>query len=123
MDRPGHSEQKPSTSVSSAFEPTRRVFSSDSDSESVVSDLPPVDIYVEEGELSDEKDTTITNLDQSLSEEQSYRETGPTWDRHISQILTPMQALQMTTHLLALNCKPQARCRYSYLQMSGYVGN
>ena len=56
MDQPGHSEQKPSTSVSSAFEGTRRDFSSDSDSESVVSDRPPVDIYVEEGELSDEQD-------------------------------------------------------------------
>ena len=30
---------------------------------------------MEEGELSDEQDVTITDLDQSLSEEQSYRET------------------------------------------------
>ena len=52
MDRPGHSEQKPSTSVSITFELTRRDFSSDSDSESVVSNRPPVDIYVKEGELS-----------------------------------------------------------------------
>ena len=35
----------------------------------------PVDIFVEEGELSDELDATITDPDQSLSEEQSYRET------------------------------------------------
>ena len=32
-------------------------------------------IYVEEGELSDDQDTTITDPNQSLSEEQSYRET------------------------------------------------
>ena len=34
-----------------------------------------MDIFVEEGELSDELDATITDPDQSLSEEQSYRET------------------------------------------------
>ena len=68
MDRPGHSEQSVSTSVSSAFEPTIRDFSSDSDSESVVSDRPPVDIYVEAGELSDERDVTV-DPNQSLSEE------------------------------------------------------
>ena len=66
---------KPSTSVSSAFQPTRRNTSSESDSDSVVSDRPPVDIFVEEGELSDELDATVTDPDQSLSEEQSYRET------------------------------------------------
>ena len=35
-----------------------------SDSESDLSDWPPVDIYVEEGELSDHQDVTITNPDQ-----------------------------------------------------------
>ena len=74
MDRPAASD-RPSTSVSSAFQPTRRDTSSESDSDSVVSDRPPVDIFVEEGELSDEQDATITDPDQSLSEEQSYRET------------------------------------------------
>ena len=47
----------------------------ESDSDSVVSDRHPVDIFVEEGELSDELDATITDPDQPLSEEQSYRET------------------------------------------------
>ena len=41
----------------------------------MVSDRPPVDIFVEEGELSDELDATVTDPDQSPSEEQSYRET------------------------------------------------
>ena len=72
MDRPAASD-RPSTSVSSAFQLTRRDTISDSDS--VVSDRPPVDIFVEEGELLDELDATITDPDQSLSEEQSYRET------------------------------------------------
>ena len=74
MDRPAACD-RPSTSVSSAFQPTRRNTSSESDSDSVVSDRPPVDIFVEEGELSDELDATVTDPDQSLSEEQSYRET------------------------------------------------
>ena len=70
-DRPAASD-KPSTS---AFQPTRMDVSSESDSDSVVSDRPPVDIFVEEGELSDELEATVTDPEQSLSEEQSYRET------------------------------------------------
>ena len=46
MDRPAASN-RPSTSVSSAFQPTRRDTTSDLDSDSVVSDRPPVDIFVE----------------------------------------------------------------------------
>ena len=48
---------------------------SGSDSDSVLSDRPPLDIYVDECELSDDQDATITDPDQSLSEEQTYRET------------------------------------------------
>ena len=48
----------------------------DTDSESNFSDRPPVDIFVEEGELSDQDpDATVTDPDQTLSEEQNYRET------------------------------------------------
>ena len=39
------------------------------------SDRPPVDLYVEEGELSDEQDMTVTEPDQIPSAEQPYRET------------------------------------------------
>ena len=74
MDIPAASD-RPSTSVFSAFQPTRRDTTSDSDSDSVVSDQPPVDIFVEKGELSDDLEATITDPDLSLSEEQSYRET------------------------------------------------
>ena len=72
-DRPRASEQtgsdqpalqKPATSRST-FEPTwKDNFSSESVSGSVLSDRPPVDIYVEEGELSDEQgDSVIHGLD------------------------------------------------------------
>ena len=76
-DRPATSDRpdRPSTSISNAFQPTRKISSSESDLDGVVSDRPPVDIFVEEGELSDELDATVTDPDQSPSEEQSYRET------------------------------------------------
>ena len=62
--------------MSSAFDSTRRDDpSSTSDSGSVASDRPVVDLYPEEGELSDEHDVSFTDPDQSLSEEQSYRKT------------------------------------------------
>ena len=46
-----------------------------SEPESQASDQPPLDIYVEEGELSDDQDITVTDQEQHLSEEQTYRET------------------------------------------------
>ena len=50
--------------------------SMDTDSESEFSDRPPVDIFVDEGELSDnDPDATVTDPDQTLSEDQNYRET------------------------------------------------
>ena len=62
--------------MSSAFDTARKDDSSStSDSDSVASDRPAVDLYPEEGELSDEPDVSFTDPDQSLSEEQSYRET------------------------------------------------
>ena len=61
---------------SAAFDSTRKdISSSDSDSESSSSDRPPVDLYPEEGELSDEHEVSLGDPDQSLSEKQSYRET------------------------------------------------
>ena len=59
-----------------AFDTARKdTCSSDSDSESFTSDRPPIDLYPEEGELSDDHEVSFTDPDQSLSEEQSYRET------------------------------------------------
>ena len=54
----------------------------DTDPDSDFSDRPPVDIFVEEGELSDQDpDVTATEPDQTLSEEQKdpyprYGHTG-----------------------------------------------
>ena len=36
---------------------------------------PPLDLYTEEGELSEDQDQPVTNLDQPVSEEQNYRDT------------------------------------------------
>ena len=68
--------QQVSSRSSSA--PARRLSTSsmDSNTDTDLSDRPPVDIFIEEGELSDqEHDTTAADPDQTLSEEQNYRET------------------------------------------------
>ena len=69
------SQQVPSRSSTA---PTRRhsVSSMDTDSETDLSDRPPVDLFVEEGEISDQElETSVNDPDLTLSEEQSYRET------------------------------------------------
>ena len=38
-------------------------------------DRPPVGLYAEEAELSDDQDTNVTEPDQAISEEQTHRET------------------------------------------------
>ena len=71
--RPGTStapNQPTKRPFSAAFDSTRKDISSSSSS-----DRPPVDLYPEEGELSDEHEVSLGDPDQSLSEEQSYRET------------------------------------------------
>ena len=45
-----------------------------SEPEIQASNQPPLDIYVEEGELSDDQHITVTDQEQHLSEEQTYRE-------------------------------------------------
>ena len=70
------SHQVPSRSSSSA--PTRRQSTSsmDTDSDTDISDRPPVDLFVEEGELSDQDlEASAADPDLTLSEEQNYRET------------------------------------------------
>ena len=69
------SRQVPSRSSSA---PTRRQSTSsmDTDSDSDISDRPPVDLFVEEGELSDQDlEASTADPDLTLSEEQNYRET------------------------------------------------
>ena len=67
------SQQVPSRSSSA---PARRLSTSSMDTDTNLSDSPPVDIFVEEGELSDQElETATADPDQTLSEEQTYRET------------------------------------------------
>ena len=63
--------------LASAFDTCRKETpsSSDSESDSLSSDRPPVHIFPEEGELSDDQEANLSDHDQSLSEEQSHRET------------------------------------------------
>ena len=62
--------------LTSAFDTSRKESpsSSESDTDSLSSDRPPLDLFPE-GELSDDQEANLSNHDQSLSEEQSYRET------------------------------------------------
>ena len=69
------SQQVPSRSSSA---PARRISTSsmDTDFDTDLSDRPPVDIFVEEGELSDQDpEASANDPDLTLSEEQNYRET------------------------------------------------
>ena len=63
--------------LSSAFDTSRKETpsSSDTESEDFSSDRLPLDIFPEEGELSDDQEANLSDHDQSLSGEQSYRET------------------------------------------------
>ena len=48
----------------------------DTDSDTDIYDRPPVDLFVEEGELSDQDlEASAADPDLTLSEEQNYRET------------------------------------------------
>ena len=128
--RPGTSRVSDQSTVqkhlSGAFDVSRKdTSSSESDADSATSDWPPVDLYPEEGELSDDHDVSFTDPDQSLSEEQSYRETmrgfGHTWGG--TTYLTWTQALshQMTTPLLGQNYRHQGKFLSPYPPTSGYA--
>ena len=74
-DRPLSSE--PADTGSPALHRSRRdgISSLSSDAGSELSDRPPLDLYTEEWELSDDPDQTVADQDQPVSEEQKYRET------------------------------------------------
>ena len=46
-----------------------------SDAASELSDRPPLDLYAEEGELSEDPEQSVLDQDQPVSEEQNYRDT------------------------------------------------
>ena len=72
QDRP----QQQVTGKSTAPARGQSASSMDTDCDSDMLDQPEVSIFVEEGELSDQDpDVTVIDTDQTLSEEQTYRET------------------------------------------------
>ena len=74
-DRPLSSE--PADTGSPALQRSRRdsISSLSSEAGSMLSDNPPLDLYTEEGELSEDQDQTVAGPDQPVSEEQNYRDT------------------------------------------------
>ena len=80
-DSRARSDRPRSTLATDSGSPTlhrqRRDSSSSGSSASAsdYSDRPPVDLYAEEGELSEDQDCTTNEPDQAISEEQTYRET------------------------------------------------
>ena len=72
-DRPLSSE--PADTGSPALHRSRRdsISSLSSDAGSDMSDRPPLDLYTEEEELSEDPDQTVADQDQPVSEEQNYR--------------------------------------------------
>ena len=78
-DRP-HTDRPSSAGLTGSESPTLlkssgkdSISSGESDAESSFSDTPPLELFVEEGELSDEHE--LTEQDLPTSEEQTYRET------------------------------------------------
>ena len=105
----------------SSSAPARRQSTSlmDTDSESEISDRPPVDLFVEEGELSNqEHEISATDPDLSLSEEQNYRETmsGPT-----SQRLTQRLPSLKITLLRVLSLSQQGKSPLACPRMNGFA--
>ena len=76
-DRPSSTEPATSQPPASHRQASRRdsISSLEWKVDSEFSDRPPLDLYVEEGELSEDQDVTMTDQDQATSEEQTYRET------------------------------------------------
>ena len=80
-DRPAATDQplssEPADTGSPALHRSRRdsISSLSSEAGSMLSDNPPLDLYTEEGELSEDQDQPVTDTDQPVSEEQNYRDT------------------------------------------------
>ena len=97
----------------------------DTDSDTDISDRPPVDLFVEEGELSDQDlEASAADPDLTLSEEQNYRETMsgirlfmgwthiPEIQQHLGQRIIPSRDPRHN---------PQERFQFPCRQMNGYV--
>ena len=91
-----------------------------------LSDRPPLDLYTEEGELSDDQDQTVTDQDQPVSEEQNYRDTMQDirsfmgWS-HIPDIDSTATTAEDNPFAGPKTVAPGKRCRSRCLQKSGYA--
>ena len=74
-DRPLSSDPADTGSPSHYRSRRDSISSLSSEAGSMLSDNPPLDLYTEEGELSEDQDQPITDPDQPVSEEQNYRDT------------------------------------------------
>ena len=78
-DRPAATDRPLSSDLADTGSPahhrSRRdsISSLSSETGSVLSDNPPLDLYTEKGELSEDQDHPVTDPDQPVSEEQNYR--------------------------------------------------
>ena len=76
-DQPSSTEPPTSQTSASLRQASKKdnISSLESEVDSDFSDRAPLDLYVDEGELSEDQDVTITDQDQAASGEQTYRET------------------------------------------------
>ena len=126
-DRPLSSE--PADTGSPALHRSRRGSTSSLSSEagSMLSDNPPLDLYTEEGELSEDQDQPITDPDQPVSEEQNYRDTMQGirsfmgWS-HIPEMDSTASTSDDNPFAGPKTVTP-AKCRLKCLLKTGYVGN
>ena len=74
-DRPMPSDTADSTSPALHRARQDSISSFSSEAGSDLSDRPPLDLYAEEGELSEDPEHSVIDQDQPVSEEQNYRDT------------------------------------------------
>ena len=80
LNRPSATDRSLSSEPTDTGSPTlhrprKDSISSLSSAADSLSDQPPLELYTEEGELSDDQDQSVTEPDQPVSEEQNYRDT------------------------------------------------
>ena len=80
LNRPSATDRSLSSEPTDTGSPTlhrtrKDSISSLSSAADSLSDQPPLELYTEEGELSDDQDQSVTEQDQPVSEEQNYRDT------------------------------------------------
>ena len=125
-DRPLSSE--PADNGSPALHRSRRDSISSLSSEAgSMSDNPPLDLYPEEGELSEDPDQSVPDPDQPVSEEQNYRDTM----QGIRSFMGWSHILELDNTASTSDDNPfsgpktvtPGKCRSKCLLRTGYAGN